>query len=52
MQSKIILIGVISSELLFSDYFSNSNKILLISARGSGGAMQAPPVGSGASPGS
>jgi len=49
MQSKIILIGVTSSELIFRIIsVIISNKILLISARGSGGALQAPPVGSGA----
>jgi len=48
MQSKIILIGVTSSELLFpSISVIISNTILLISARGSGGALQVPLVGSG-----
>jgi len=49
MQSKIIIIGVASSELLIrSISVIISNKILLISARGSGGVVQASPVGSGA----
>jgi len=48
-QLKIILIGVSSSELLFPEHFSNiSNKILLILARESGGAVQAPPMACGA----
>jgi len=43
MQSKIILIGVLSSELLFPEHFCNiSNKILLISARRSGERCKLP----------
>jgi len=52
MQSKIILIGVTSLELLFFRNISViiSNKILLISARRSGVVLQIPPVWSGAKP--
>jgi len=50
MQSKIILIGVTYKfRIAFSGSISViiSNKLLLILARGSGRALQAPPVGSG-----
>jgi len=47
MQSKIILIGITSSELLFPEHFYNYfDEKIVISARGFGGALQAPPVGS------
>jgi len=51
MQSKIILIGVTSSELLFPEHFCNyfeENNAYF--SKGSGGALQAPPVLSGVEP--